>query len=232
MFVLYLAFQRVCIVPFKIGWFIQVPREVPCCYPSNPSLSLQCRTSLGPSLNKWIDDRSLSLTENSKLRVVLDESLHWKVEEGAFEKVLCILSFLSSQPPTLLLLSSRIWTPNIAFGTTHKKENPQSTANNDRVMKSNDPTNFTVPRELIAKSLFQYFSIKYEIVYLGLSFALVLFAKSQKKREAMKKRESRNMASEQQPRQLCAIVETCAQKKSLYSMSQGDATADKRANRS
>ena len=99
-------------------------------------------------------------------------------------------------------------------------------------MKSNDPTNFTVPREFFARSRFQYFSIKYEIVYLGLSFALVLFAKSQKKREAMKKRESRNMASEQQPRQLCAIVETCAQKKSLYSMSQGDATADKRANRS
>ena len=78
-------------------------------------------------------------------------------------------------------------------------------------MKSNDPTNFTVPRELFAK----YLSIKYEIVYLGLSFALVLFAKSQKKREAIKKRESRNMASEQQPRQLCAIVETCAQKRAF-----------------
>jgi len=50
-------------------------------------------------------------------------------------------------------------------------------------MKSNDPTNFTVPRELFVK----YFLIKYEIVYLGLSFALVLFAKSQKKREAIKK---------------------------------------------
>ena len=79
----------------------------------------------------------------------MDESLHWRVvEEGAFEKVLCILSFLSYP----LLFSCRFSTLNIAFGTTHKKENPQSTANNDHVMKSNDPTNLTaiiiVPRDL------------------------------------------------------------------------------------
>ena len=227
MFVLYLAFQRVCIVPFKIGWFIQVPREVPCCYPSNPSLSLQCCTSLGPSLNKWIDDRSLSLTENSKLRVVLDESLHWKVEEGAFEKVLCILSFLSSQPPTLLLLSSRIWTPNIAFGTTHKKENPQSTANNDRVMKSNDPTNFTVPRELFCKVLFDKV---WNSISRSLFCARSLCKESKKAWGNKKKRKPEHGFRTATKAAVCYCWNLCT-KKSLYSMSQGDATADKRANR-
>ena len=65
-------------------------------------------------------------------------------------------------------------------------------------MKSNDPTNFTVPRDLekweFCKMSFQYFSIKYEIVS-GSLLSFFSLCKESKKREAIKKRKPGNVAS-------------------------------------